>query len=132
MMVRCHLSHLVLDEDADQQTVFISETGGDRRFAITIGRTEAMAIDRALRGQAFPRPLTHDLLMTSITVLGGRLAEGRIVDVRDGTYFAVLVIRQDDGSETEIDCRPSDALALLARQPGTPLQVADTVLDEVG
>ncbi len=131
-MIRCHLSHLVLDEEADQQTVFITETGSERCFPITIGRTEALAIDRALRGQVFPRPLTHDLLMATIVALGGRLMEVRIVDVRNGTFFAVLAIRQDDGSETEIDCRPSDALACLARQPGTPLQVAEAVIDELG
>ena len=131
-MIRCHLSHVVLDEDADQQTIYVTETGGERRFPITIGRPEALAIDRALRGQVFPRPLTHDLLMTTIVALGGHLAGVRIVDVRSGTFYAVLVIRQDNGSETEIDCRPSDALACLARQPGTPLLVAPAVLDEVG
>ena len=131
-MIRCHLSHVVLDEDADQQTIYVTETGGERRFPITIGRPEALAIDRALRGQVFPRPLTHDLLTTTIVALGGHLAGVRIVDVRSGTFYAVLVIRQDDGSETEIDCRPSDALACLARQPGTPLLVAPAVLDEVG
>lgn len=129
-LVPCHLSHVVIDEDADQQTIYVSERSGHRRFPIAIGQMEALAIDRAVKGQEFPRPLTHDLLVGIIEAQQGHLAEVRITDVRDGTFFAELVLARADGGACTVDCRPSDALAVMVRRPGTPLLVAEHVLEE--
>lgn len=134
-LVPCHLSHVILDEDADQQTIFVSElpdAAGKklRRFPIAIGQMEAHAIDRAVKGQEFPRPLTHDLLVRLLAAQDGRLTAVHITDVRDGTFYAELVVRRADGTITAVDCRPSDALAVMVRQAGTPLLVADHVLAE--
>ena len=65
----CHLSAIVIDEESEQQTVLVSELGGGRRFPIVIGQLEALAIDRAVKGQVFPRPLTHDLLLVLVDAL---------------------------------------------------------------
>lgn len=128
----CFLSHVVIDEHAEQQVVFVSERGGTRRFPITIGVFEATAIDRAVKGQRFPRPLTHDLLMTCLESLGARLAEVRIVDLQEHTFFARLVLVHGDQPPIEVDCRPSDAIALLVRRAEVPLLVAEHVLAEAG
>ena len=128
----CYLSHVMIDEAAQNQVILISERDGTRRFPITIGVLEATAIDRAVKEQRFPRPLTHDLIMEIIRALGGRLSAVRIVDLREQTFYAELAISAPDGREITVDCRPSDALALLVRQPGTPLQVAEAVLAEAG
>ncbi len=128
----CFLSHVVLDEEADQQTVLVTERQGGRRFPIAIGQMEALAIDRAVKGQIFPRPLTHDLLLVLVDALKAELSEIRITDLRGGTYYAELVVTKPDGVVAEIDCRPSDALALLVRRPDIPLLVADSVLAEAG
>ena len=132
-MIPCYLGTLVLDDDSDHHTVFLHEqpSVGERFFPITIGRPEALAIDRALREVPFPRPLTHDLLTVLLAALHATPIEVRIVDVQDGTFFALLVLNRHDGSRIEIDCRPSDALALLVRHPGLPLLVAPQVLDEM-
>ncbi len=129
-LIPCRMTHLVLDEQSEHQSVFISELVGDRRFPIGIGAQEAMAIDRALKRSHFARPLTHDLCAALIDATDTRLSEVRILDLRDGVFFAELRLRRADGSEVPVDCRPSDALALLARRPGTPLLVADHVLNE--
>jgi len=128
--VPCYLSHVLIDEIAQNQIILISERDGTRRFPITIGVQEAGAIDRAVKGQRFPRPLTHDLAMVLIQALGGRLTAVRIVDVREQTFFAELALIDGNGRELAVDCRPSDALALLVRQPGTPLLVAEAVVAE--
>lgn len=126
----CYLSGISIDEEADQQTVLVNERSGVRRFPIAIGQMEALAIDRAVKGQVFPRPLTHDLLLVALDALHSELNEIRITDVRDGTFYAELAITRADGSKIEIDCRPSDALALLVRRPQVSLLVAETVLAE--
>lgn len=126
----CYLSAVVIDEEAEQQTIQLCEREGGRRFPIAIGQLEALAIDRAVKAHIFPRPLTHDLLLVLLDALHAELREIRITDLRSGTFFAELVLLRADGSTVEIDCRPSDALALLVRRPATPLLVADEVLAE--
>lgn len=126
----CRLANIVVDEGNDHQVVFLAELDGPRRLAIAIGPTEALAIDRAVKGQQFPRPLTHDLLTCVIAATRHTLAEVRIVDMREKTFFAELVLEGPDQVRREIDCRPSDAIALLVRHPGVPLLVSEVVLAE--
>ena len=126
----CFLSNVVLDEEAEQQTVLVSERDGKRRFPIAIGQMEALAIDRAVKAHVFPRPLTHDLLLALVDALGAELTEIRITDLKSGTFFAELALSRPDGGQMEIDCRPSDAIALLVRRPATPFTVAEQVLAE--
>ena len=86
------------------------------RFAIPIwiGLLEASAIQIELQQVAIPRPMTHDILKTTIERLGGRLVSVEICDLRQDTFFATLNLEQDGRSLT-IDARPSDAIALALR-----------------
>lgn len=130
-LIPCRLASIVVDEGNDHQAVILAEEGeGKRRLSISIGPAEALAIDRAVKGQQFPRPLTHDLLTCVIQATRHRLAEVRIVDLREKTFFAEIVLVGPDEVRREIDCRPSDAVALLVRHPGVPLLVADVVMAE--
>ena len=128
----CYLSHILLEEQGDHQVIFVTEQDGERRIPIVIGPLEATAIDRAVKGVQFPRPLTHDLFINLLELLGQRLSEVRIIDLREGTFFAELQITAPDGTITTLDCRPSDAIAILVRVPGTPLLVNEDVLAEAG
>ena len=133
-LVPAYLSNLVIDEDvqSQSQTVFITAVDGSRRMAIGIGTLEALAIERAVKRSEFPRPLTHDLALTLLEIQGARLVEVRIVDLRESTFVAELVIAGTDGTLMQVDCRPSDALALLARRPGVLLYVEDKVFAQAG
>jgi bifunctional DNase/RNase len=128
----CYLSEILIDETSDSQMIFVSERDGHRRIPITIGMLEATAIDRAVKAQRFPRPLTHDLVVALIERLGATCSEVRIVDLRDGVFFAELVLARADGSTVTVDCRPSDAIALMVRMPQVPLAIAEEVLAEAG
>jgi hypothetical protein len=131
-LVPCYLNAVVLDEEAEQQTVIVAEREGKRRFPIAIGQMEALAIDRAVKSHVFPRPLTHDLLLAVIDAIPADLTEIRITDLKGGTFFADLVLTRRDASVVEIDCRPSDAIALLVRRPDTAFLVSEDVLAEAG
>ena len=131
-LVPCYLTTVILDEEAEQQTVIVAERSGKRRFPIAIGQMEALAIDRAVKSHVFPRPLTHDLLLAVIDAIPAELTEIRITDLKGGTFFADLVLTRHDASVVEIDRRPSDAIALLVRRPDTAFLVAEDVLAEAG
>ncbi len=126
----CYLSQILIDES--QQVIFVSERDGSRRIPIVIGPLEAMAIDRAIKGQSFPRPLTHDLFVSLLDQLKAECREVRIVDLREGTFYAELLLAAADGREITVDCRPSDAIALMVRMPHVPLVIAEEVLAEAG
>ena len=128
----CYLSQILIDEGSDKQVIFVAEREGTRRIPIIIGPLEAMAIDRAVKSQKFPRPLTHDLVVTMLERLGASCRAVRIVDLREGTFYAELVLAKADGTELLVDCRPSDAIALMVRMPQVPLMIAEEVLAEAG
>lgn len=117
---------------ANQPIVLLKETDGPRYLPIWIGAVEATAIAFALQGVETARPLTHDLIVDMLEALGQRLDSVRITDLQDGTFFAELVLVDDEGVEVGVSSRPSDALAIAARLPGTRVYGATEVLDEAG
>jgi bifunctional DNase/RNase len=123
------LSRVLISETSEQQIIVLSEADGTRSFPVVIGISEALAIDRRLKGISTPRPLTHELLGNVIEALDARLEKIVINDLRDGTFYAELTIRRN--SEVyQVDSRPSDAIALGIAQD-VPIFVEDHVLDEV-
>lgn len=128
-MHECELIRIVLRDTTEEQFIYLREKEGARRlFPIVIGRFEARAIDRSVRRQAPPRPMTHDLLATVLEATGATLERVEITDLKEGTFFASLKVRKD-GETVEVDSRPSDAIALAVRT-GAPIFVAEEVLKE--
>jgi uncharacterized protein len=112
---------------SNQPIVLLREVGGERFVPIWIGAVEATAIAFAQQGVVPPRPLTHDLMRDVLEATGQQLAEVRIVDVKDGVFYAVLAF----ASGVEVSARPSDSIALALRT-GTKVMIADGVLEEAG
>ncbi len=128
-LVEVELVRIVIRDTSDQQYIFLKEKEGERSFPIVIGFYEASAIDRRVRGVGTPRPMTHDLLGNAVEALGGRILKIVVNRLHDNTFYARLHI-QKDGGEIELDCRPSDAIA-LAVQTDASIFVADEVIDQV-
>ena len=75
----------------NQPLVLLRESEGTRYLPIWIGAVEASAIAYAQQGTPTPRPLTHELMQHVVEALGDELDEVRILDVRDGVFFAQLI-----------------------------------------
>ena len=129
MEVRMDLTRIIIREDTDQQIIILTERDGERQFPIMIGTVEGLAIDRRVKGLTAPRPMTHDLMANLIDMLDCELERIVIHDLREHTFFAKLVVRQN-GSLVEIDARPSDAIALGVASD-TPIYVEESVLQDV-
>lgn len=129
MLVRMELARIIISEINDQQVVFLREVDGERSFPILIGIFEATSIDRRVQGHVPQRPLTHDLLKNVILELGGEVQDVVITNLVEHIYFAVIRI-QHQGSVVEVDCRPSDAIALAAHfDPHLPIFVDEKVIE---
>lgn len=112
---------------SSQPILLLREVDGERYLPIWIGAGEATAIAFAQQGVAPPRPLTHDLMRNLLEALGSQLTQVKITELRDGVFYADLVL--DSG--VEVSARPSDAVALALRT-GSPIYGAEPVLDEAG
>ena len=128
-MVQCELVKIMITETADPQVIVLKEVDGKRSFPLLIGISAAIAIDRKIKGYEPARPLTHDLLASVVTSLGGAVERVEVCGLRDNTFYARLLVRQN-GELVEVDSRPSDAIA-LAVCLDAPIFVAEEVLDEV-
>lgn len=113
-----------------QRVVILKEKSADRYLPIWIGPAEADAIAVQLQEVAVARPLTHDLLRTVILTLGGKVNSIIVNDLANDTFYARLIL-DADGRHLEIDCRPSDALALAVRVK-VPIYAEDAVLEKAG
>ena len=126
--VQMELTRIIINENNEQQIIFLKEVEGERTFPIVIGIFEATSIDRRVKGMPSPRPLTHDLVASVIEQMGGELQDIYINELKEHTYFAKLRIRKD-GELIQIDSRPSDAIA-LAVTAQVPIYVDEEVLGE--
>lgn len=108
----------------------LGDSEGGRRLPIIIGAFEAQAIALELEKIQPPRPMTHDLLRDLMDQIGGEVQAVVISELRDGTFYA-RVRFVHEGKEMELDCRPSDAVALAVRV-SSPIFVSDEVLSEAG
>jgi bifunctional DNase/RNase len=78
-----------------------------------------------------PRPLTHDLLVAAVELMGGEFQDVVISEIKEHTYYAVIRVAKD-GDVIEIDARPSDAIAVAVTcEPNLPIYVSEEVLENV-
>jgi bifunctional DNase/RNase len=113
-----------------QRLVVLREEGGTRYLPIWIGAFEAEAISMGLQAVEVLRPMTHDLLAAAIEQLGAKVQSICVNDLHDDTFFAQIVL-EANGANLDVDCRPSDAIAIAVRAH-VPIYVADDVMARAG
>lgn len=128
-MVEVELVTVRVEMPQSTSVVLLRERSGDRRLLpILIGNAEATAIAYALDGVETPRPMTHDLLKNVLDELGVSVEQVVVTELRNRTFYAELRLVTPGGKHS-VSSRPSDAIALAVRT-GTPIYVAESVLDE--
>jgi hypothetical protein len=129
VMLELHVHSVGYDPLSDSPVVILCSKDDKREvLPIWMGIPEAMAIMVALSGEAASRPLSADLLFSTISVLDATLSRAEIVDLEESTFIARLVILDINNKENELDCRPSDLIALALRT-GTPIRIDDGLFE---
>ena len=81
-----------------------------------------------LQGASTPRPMTHDLVTDILGQLDAQVTRITVTELRENTFYAQVTV-QMDGTEIDVDSRPSDAIALAIRAEA-PIYAADSVIEE--
>lgn len=122
---------LAVDPTTKSPFVVLQDEAKKHALPIWIGMAEASAIATELERIKLGRPMTHDLLKAVMEALGGKLVQVEIVDLRENTYIASLLIQNASNENVTLDARPSDAIALALRT-GSEIQVHEKVLTKAG
>jgi bifunctional DNase/RNase len=124
------LAGVRIDLRSRNPVVFLQEESTRRALPIFIGSAEATAIAYAIEHTPVPRPMTHDLQIDILGILGATLERVAVTEMREGTYIAEIYLTHR-GEALVVSARPSDAIALAARVTA-PIFVADDLLDAAG
>jgi uncharacterized protein len=111
-----------------QPIVLLKTADGNKFLPIWIGHPEAAAILMKLQGASTPRPLTHDLVSDMLEQLDAQVTRITVTELKENTFYASITLAQN-GSEIEIDSRPSDAIALAVRAEA-PIYANERVIEE--
>ncbi len=127
-MHEMHIYGVSFDLVGKQPIVLLKTAEGNKFLPIWIGHPEAAAILMKLQSATTPRPMTHDLVTDMLEQLGAQVVRITVTELRENTFFAQITVQQD-GSEIDVDSRPSDAIALAIRADA-PIFAADEVIEE--
>src|SRR5947209_8282315 len=116
------------DLGSKQPIVLLKTAEGNKFLPIWIGHPEAAAILMKLQNASTPRPMTHDLVTDMLEQLDAQVVRITVTELRDSTFYAQITVQQN-GTEIEIDSRPSDAIALALRADA-PIFADERVIEE--
>jgi len=129
-LIEMVVENVALSQIDNSALVVLKEEEGAHYLPILIGLLEARDISVAVEGVSFPRPLSSDLTCSIMGELGAKVDSIIIYDMTNDTFYANIVLL-DNWAKTQIDSRPSDAIAIALRV-GAPIYATDTVLQKAG
>ncbi len=151
-MIEMQLGGLGFDPRNMSPIILLRDAEEKNFLPIWIGMFEAAAIAMELQDFKPPRPMTHDLLVGIIDILGGAVDRIVISDIKDDTFYSSIdliapaghinldllegniiadkELKDGEDADTEIirlDARPSDAIAIAVRT-NAPIFVSEQVM----
>jgi hypothetical protein len=116
---------------SNQPIILLKEIDGSRFLPIWVGAVEATAIAFAQQGVEPPRPLTHDLMNNLFELLDATLTAVHLTEIKEGVFYATMLLRDSTAGQLTISARPSDAIALAVRSHSNIL-ATEELLNEIG
>ena len=126
MEIEMKIRGLMIDPSTNMPIVLLKDPQSEALLPIWVGSYEANATAVEVENMQTSRPLTHDLLRSSIDSLNAQIKRIVVTELKDDTFYAVIWMEQN-GEIVSIDARPSDALALALRAD-CPIFVDEEVL----
>ncbi|MGK7882601.1 MAG: bifunctional nuclease family protein [Crocosphaera sp.] len=127
-MIEMKVAGIALDAVSRSPIVLLKDGSERRALPIYIGQDQAKSIIGAIENQKPPRPLTHDLIANLFEAWGMSLEKIIIHSLQDNTFYAILCMKQGKTTK-EIDCRPSDAIAIALRTNSSIWVMEEVIAD---
>jgi bifunctional DNase/RNase len=128
MIVAVRVERVTLDTSSNRFVVILKDDTYRRWLPIVVGPAEAQAIALQLEKVKPPRPMTHDLMKNLLDSMKVDVSRVVVSDLKENTYFAIIDIKKN-GTQTKVDARPSDAIALALRV-SAPIFVDEEVMQK--
>jgi bifunctional DNase/RNase len=106
--------NVFLDQNSGSPVVLLQARDSGDVLPILVAPLEASLIAIEIEGKKPVRPLTHDLLASTIHSLSWQVESIVVEDLKDNIFYAKITLERE-GERIEIDSRPSDAIALALR-----------------
>jgi bifunctional DNase/RNase len=131
MLIPMEVIGVRVEMPSNQPIVLLKEIDGSRFLPIWVGAVEATAIAFAQQGVEPPRPLTHDLMNNLLDLLDATVTAVHMTEIKDGIFYATMLLRDSSGGQLTISARPSDAIAVAVRSHSNILATQE-LLNEIG
>ena len=115
MEIEVKIRALMMDPNSGTPIIILKDVNSETMLPIWVGAYEANAIALEIEKIAPQRPMTHDLLRNLILEMGASVERVVVTELRDNTFFAMIIMKDRAGDALMIDARPSDAIALALR-----------------
>ena len=115
MEIEVKIRGLMMDPSSGTPIIILKDVNSETMLPIWVGAYEANAIALEIEKITPQRPMTHDLLRNIILEMGASVERVVVTELRDNTFFALIVLKNSAGESVMIDARPSDAIALALR-----------------
>lgn len=125
-MIEMKVAAIALDAVTRSPIVLLKDPSERIALPIYVGQDQAKSIIAVLEQQQAPRPITHDLMINIFSAWNLKLDKVIINSLQDNTFYALLCMKLGK-KEKNIDCRPSDAIAIAVRI-GCPIWVMEEVI----
>ena len=110
--------------------VFIRPDGSNVVLPVYVSEADIQSILVELTHILAPRPMVHELFLSAVDSLDGKLNRVEIYGIRAGTYLCRIVLVHN-GKEIRLESRPTDILCLSARLE-CPVHIDDEILAQNG
>ena len=128
-MVEMTVAGIAIDAASRSPIVLLRDPSGRRQVPIWIDQAQAQNILAGLQDIEPRRPLSHDLMASLMAIGGLELQRVVVHTIQENTFKALLKLSDAQGDEHEIDCRPSDAIALALRTGSGLWMLEEVVAD---
>jgi uncharacterized protein len=115
MEIEVKIRGLMMDPSSGTPIIILKDINSETMLPIWVGAYEANAIALEIEKISPQRPMTHDLLRNVILEMGANVERVVVTELRDNTFFAMIIMKDRAGDALMIDARPSDAIALALR-----------------
>jgi len=115
MEIEVKIRGLMMDPSSGTPIIILKDINSETMLPIWVGAYEANAIALEIEKISPQRPMTHDLLRNVIMEMGASVERVVVTELRDNTFFALIIMKDRAGDAVMIDARPSDAIALALR-----------------